>query len=280
MTVISPTDFRDTTFGEAGFGWAASLEGDTTAPTEAFAGSHHRYAFPRLATLTLPAVIGPLDIQAEAAESVVSIQPRDLPAEYVPTTSSPQVGDPTAPGWSLPLQSADTPKGFRLTGIDQQGETEVQRKLFLASAAAGTAGGGLIWLVAAIGSVLNGVVQTRRNRRAPIAERVGELTPSLGSRTDVPDPPDYLRLIAAPALLALAGSRLAGGTANAGVSFKLTGSYGSVDCPCFRWLGVLGRCEAAHLFSYSMGVSFPRRRCRFRRAVLGGNLFSLVSGSC
>lgn len=209
MTVISPTDFRDTTIGEAGIGWAVSLEGDTTAPTEAFAGSHHRYAFPRIATLTLPAVIGPLDIQAVAAASVVSIQPRDLPAEYVPTISSPQVEDPTAPGWSLPLQSADTTAGFRLTGVDQQDETEVQRKLFLASAAAGIAGGGLIWLVGATGPVLNDVVQKRRNRGAPLAEEAEGLTPSLGSRTDVTDPPDYLRLIAAPALLALAGSMLA-----------------------------------------------------------------------
>lgn len=141
MTVISPTDFPDTTLGKAGIGWAVSLEGDTTAPTEAFAGSHHRYAFPRIATLTLPADISPLGIQAVAAESVVSIGPRGLPAEYLPTVSSPQVEDPTAPGWSLPLQSANTTSGFRLSGVDQQGETEVQRKLFLASAAAGTAGG-------------------------------------------------------------------------------------------------------------------------------------------
>jgi hypothetical protein len=209
MTVISPTDFQDTTVGEAGIGWAVSLEGDTTAPTEAFAGSHHRYAFPRVATLTLPAVFGPLDIQAVAAESVVSIQPRDLPAEYVPTISSPQVEDPTAPGWALPLRSAAMTAGFRLTGIDQQDETEVQRKLFLASAAAGTAGGGLIWLFGSMGTVLNDAAQKRRDRRAPVAEEAGELTGPLGGRTDVQHSPGYLRLIAAPALLALAGSALA-----------------------------------------------------------------------
>jgi hypothetical protein len=209
MTVISPRDFQDTTVGRAGMGWAVSLEGDTTAPTEAFAGSHHRYAFPRIATLTLPAVFDPLDIQAVAAESVVSIQPRDLPAEYVPTISSPQVDDPTAPGWALPLRSADVTAGFRLTGVDQQYETEVQRKLFLASAAAGIAGGGLIWLFGAMGPVLNDAVQKRRNRRAPVAEEAGELTRPSGSRTDVRHSPEYLRLFAAPALLALAGSALA-----------------------------------------------------------------------
>ncbi len=212
MTDISPTDFQDTTVGEAGLGWAVSLQGKTAAPTEAFAGSHHRYAFPRIATLTLPAEIGSLGIQAVAAESVVSIEPRDLPAEYVPTISSPQVEDPTAPTWSLPLRSADTTAGFRLTGVDQQDETEAQRKLFLASAAAGTTGGGLIWLVGSTGPVLKDVVQKRQNRRPPPAEKAGEageLTPSLGNETDVPDSIDYLRLFAAPALLALAGSTLA-----------------------------------------------------------------------
>lgn len=209
MTDISPTDFRDRTVGGAGIGWAVSLQGNTAAPTEAFAGSHHRYAFPRIATLTLSDFTGTLDIQAVAAGSVVSIQPRDLPAEYVPTISSPQVEDPTAPRWILPLRSAATAAGFRLAGVDQQAETEVQRKLFLASAAAGTAGGGLIWLVGGIGPVLNDVVHKRRNRRAPVAEEAGGLTPSLGDRTEVPDSFDYLRLIAAPALLALAGSTLA-----------------------------------------------------------------------
>ena len=209
MTDISPMDFQDATVGEAGLGWAASLQGNTAAPTEAFAGSHHRYALPRIATLTLPPVIGLLGIQAVGADSLVSIQPRDLPAEYVPTISSPQVEDPTAPAWSLPLRSADTTAGFRLTGVDQQDETEAQRRLFLASAAAGTAGGGLIWLFGATGPVLNDVVQKRRNRRAPVAEEAGELTPSPGNRTDVPDSLAYLRLFAAPALLALAGSTLA-----------------------------------------------------------------------
>lgn len=208
-TDISPTDFQDTTVGEAGIGWAVSLQGNSAAPTEAFAGSHHRYAFPRIATLTLPAFIGPPGIQAVAADSVVSIQPRDLPAEYVPTISSPQVEDPTAPAWSLPLRIADTAAGFRLTGVDQQDATEAQRKLFLASAAAGTAGGGLIWLVGATGPVLNEVVQKRRNRRAPVAEETGEPVPSPGNRTDVPDAFAYLRFFAAPVLVAIAGSVLA-----------------------------------------------------------------------
>ncbi|SDX60154.1 hypothetical protein SAMN04487912_12111 [Arthrobacter sp. cf158] len=208
MTVISPTDFQDRTVGEAGISWAVSLEGETTAPTEAFTGSHHRYAFPRIATLTLPTVIDLLDIQAVAASSVVNIQPRDLPAEYVPTISSPQVEDITAPGWNLPLHSADTTAGFRLTGVDQQDETEAQRQLFLASAAAGTAGGGLIWLVGAIGPVLNDVIHKRRNRVAPVAEDSGGLALSPGSRADGPEPPDCLRHVAAPALLALAGATL------------------------------------------------------------------------
>lgn len=209
MTDISPTDFQDSTVGEAGIGWAVSLQGNTAAPTEAVAGSNHRYAFPRIATLTLPSFIGPPGIQAVAADSVVSIQPRDLPAEYVPTISSPQVEDPTAPAWSLPLRSADTTAGFRLSGVDQQEETEVKRKLFLASAAAGTAGGGLIWLVGATGPVLSDVVQKRRNRRAPVAEEAGDLAPSPDNRTDVPDSFAHLRLFAAPALVALAGSVLA-----------------------------------------------------------------------
>ncbi|MGP7812625.1 MULTISPECIES: hypothetical protein [Micrococcaceae] len=209
MTRIWPTDFRDTTIGEAGMGWAVSLQGNTSAPTEAFAGSHHRYAFPRIATMTLPAVTDLLDIQSVATESVVSIQPRDLPAEYVPTISSPQVVDPTAPTWRLPIRSADTSAGFRLAGIDQQEETNVQRKLFLASAAAGITGGGLIWLVGTIGPVFNKVVQNRRNRRAPAADVAGELTPDLGSRTDVPDSSAYPRLFTASALLFLAGSTVA-----------------------------------------------------------------------
>lgn len=203
MTVIRPTDFRDTTLGEAGIGWAVSLKGCTHAPTEASAGSRHRYAFPRIATLTLPAAISPLDIQAVAAESVVSIEPRDLPAEYLPTVASPQVENPTAPGWSLPLHRAHPTAGFRLSGVDQQEETEVQRELFLASAAIGTAGGGLIWLFGTIGPLLNDFVQKRRNRSELVAE---ELVPHLGGRTDVLAPPDYLRLIAVPVLLGIAGS--------------------------------------------------------------------------
>lgn len=209
MTDISPTDFRDTTVGEAGFGWAVSLEGDTTAPTEAFAGSHHRYAFPRIATLTLPAGIGPLDIQAVAAESVVRIDPRGLPAEYVTTVSSPQVEDSTAPGWSFPIQSADTAAGFRLAGVDEQDETEVQRKLFVASAAAGIAGGGLIWGFGALGPL----IEDRRHkplrgealdpdepRNPPTATSIRE--------HDIQNSPAHSRLIAASVLSGVAGSML------------------------------------------------------------------------
>lgn len=207
MTHIAPMDFPDTTLGEAGIGWAVSLQGNTTAPTEAFAGSHRRYAFPRITTLAVPATMGLPGIQAVAPESVVSIQPRNLPAEYVPTISSPTVEDPTAPTWRLLLRNAGTAAGFRLTGVDQQDEMEVQRKLFLASAAAGLAGGGLIWLVGAMGPALNDYSQKRRNRReAP--EEAGALTPPLTNTTEIPDSPACSRVIAASALLAFAGSTL------------------------------------------------------------------------
>lgn len=209
MTVIKPTDFTEVTFGEAGSGWAVSLAGETTAATEASAGSHHRYTFPSVETLTLPEALNSLDVQAVAAESMVRIQPRQLPVEYVPTISSPQVEDPTAPEWRLPIQGAYTTAGFQLSGVDQQDEMEVQRKLFLASAAAGTAGGGLIWVVGAISPVLNDLGQKRRNRDVPAAEQARDPAPSLGSRSDAVDPPNYLRLISAPVVLGIAGSSLA-----------------------------------------------------------------------
>lgn len=200
--------FPDTTLGEAGIGWAVSLQGNTTAPTEAFAGSHHRYAFPRITTLAVPANMGLLGIQAVAPESMVSIQPRNFPAEYVPTISSPAVEDPTAPIWRLLLRNAGTAAGFRLTGVDLQDEMEVQRKLFLASAAAGIAGGGLIWLVGAMGPALNDYSQKRRNRRETPEEEAGALTPPLTNRTEIPDSLAYSRVIAASTLLAFAGSTL------------------------------------------------------------------------
>lgn len=209
MTVIVSVDFRDTTIGKAGIGWGVSLEGDTTAPIEAFAGSHHRYAFPRIATLTLPAVIGPLDIQAVAVESVVTIRPSGIPAEYVPTVSSPQVEDPTSPGWSLPLQIADTAAGFRLAGVDQQEEKEVQGKLFFASASAGIAGGALIWGFGALGPL----IEKRRHKplegeaHAP-EEADSSSTPTSIRGYDVQSSPTYRRLMTASVLSGIARTTL------------------------------------------------------------------------
>lgn len=207
MTVISKQDFKDQTIGEAGVGWAVSLEGETTAPTEAVAGAQHRYAFPRIATLTLPVEI--LNIESVTAESVVSITPHDLPADYVPTVSSPEVEDPTAPTWSLPLQSADRDAGFELNGIDQRHEAAVQRDLFLASASAGTAGGGLIWFFGAAGPFVDAFLRKFRRSEAPFIEEAGELTPPPARGDDVRNSPTYRHLVATSLLSGIAGSTLA-----------------------------------------------------------------------
>lgn len=207
MTVISKQDFKDQTIGEAGVGWAVSLKGETTAPTEAIAGAQHRYAFPRIATLTMPAEI--LDIESVTTESVVSITPKDLPADYVPTVSSPDVEDPTAPTWSLPLQSADRAAGFELNGIDQRHEAGVQRDLFLASASAGTAGGGLIWFFGAAGPIVDAFLRKFRRSEAPLIEETDELRPSPASGDDVRDSRTYRHLVAASLLSGIAGSTLA-----------------------------------------------------------------------
>ncbi|ABM07896.1 hypothetical protein AAur_0426 [Paenarthrobacter aurescens TC1] len=207
MTVVSKRDFKDQTLGEAGVGWAVSLEGETTAPTEAVAGAQHRYAFPRIATLTLPVEI--LNIESVTAESVVSITPNDLPADYVPTVSSPEVEDPTAPTWSLPLQSADRAAGFELNGIDKRHEAAVQRDLFLASASAGTAGGGLIWFFGAAGPFVDALLRKFRRNEAPFIEEAGELTPPPASGDDVRDSPTCRHLVAASLLSGFVGSTLA-----------------------------------------------------------------------
>ncbi|MDF2048867.1 hypothetical protein [Arthrobacter sp. Cr_A7] len=207
MTTISKQDFSDQTLGVAGIGWAVSLEGETTAPTEAVAGSQHRYAFPRIATLTLPVEI--LAIESVTAESVVSIEPKGLPAEYVPTVSSPEVEDPTAPIWGLPLHNADRAAGFELNGVDQRHEAAVQRDLFLASASAGTAGGGLIWFFGSAGPFVDALLRRFRKAEAPVIEEAAELTPSPASENGVPDSPTYRRLIAASLLSGVAGSTLA-----------------------------------------------------------------------
>lgn len=207
MTVISKQDFSDQTVGEAGIGWGVALEGETTAPTEAVAGARHRYTFPRIATLTLPVEV--LDIESVTAESIVSIRPEGLPAEYVPTVSSPEVQDPTAPTWNLPLQSADKTAGFRLTGVDQRHEAAVQRDLFVASALAGIAGGGLIWFFGAAGSFVDALLRKLRKDKAPVIDEAGELTSSPASRNGVPDSPTYRRLVAVSLLSGIAASTVA-----------------------------------------------------------------------
>lgn len=207
MTVISKEHFTDQTLGEAGIGWGVSLQGETTAPTEAVAGAQHRYVLPRIATLTLPVEV--LDIQSATAESVVSIEPKGLPAEYVPTVSSPQVEDSTAPMWSLPLQSADRTAGFELNGVDQRHEAAIQRDLFLASAAAGTAGGGLIWFFGAAGPFVDALLRKFRRGEAPVIKETSELELSPASGNDASDSPTYRRLVAASLLSGIVGSTLA-----------------------------------------------------------------------
>ncbi|WP_157407758.1 hypothetical protein [Arthrobacter sp. ZBG10] len=207
MTVISKQTFSDQTVGEAGIGWGVSLEGETTAPTEAVAGAQHRYAFPRIATLTLPIEV--LDIESVTAQSVVSIRPKGLPADYVPTVSSPEVEDPTAPTWSLPLQSAGRAAGFELNGVDQRREAAVQRDLFLASASAGTAGGSLIWFFGASGPFVDALLRKFRKGKAPVIEEASELTSSPANGNEFPDSPTYRHLVAASLLSGIAGSTLA-----------------------------------------------------------------------
>ena len=207
ITIISKQDFSDKTVAEAGIGWGVYLEGEATAPTEAAAGSQHRYAFPRIATLTLPVEI--LNIESIAAESLVNIRPKGLPAEYVPTVSSPGVEDPTAPMWSLPIQSAAKVSGFELNGVDQRHEAAVQRDLFFVSASAGTAGGGLIWFFGAAGPIADALVRKFRKGELPAFEEVDELMLSPPSGNDVPDSPTYRRLAAVSLISGIAGSTLA-----------------------------------------------------------------------
>jgi len=207
MTVINKQDFKERTVGVAGFGWAVSLEGETTAPTESVAGAQHRYVFPRIATLSFPAEI--LNIGSVAAESVVSITPKDLPADYVSTGSSPAVEDPIAPMWSLPLHSANGVPGFELYGVDQRHEAGVQRDLFFASASAGTAGGGLIWFFGAAGPFVDSFLRKFRRREAPLVEERDEPKPSPASKGDAGDSPTYYQLVVACLLSGTAGSMLA-----------------------------------------------------------------------
>lgn len=207
MTLIRKQDFKDRTIGEAGIGWAVSVEGETTAPTEAVAGAQHRYAFPRIATLTLPAEF--LDVESVTAESVVSITPKDLPADYVPTVSSPEVEDPTAPRWSLPLHSAGRAAGFELNGIDQRHETVVQRDLFLASASAGTAGGGLIWFFGAAGPFIDALIRRFRRSNAPLTKEEDQWMPTPAKKDNDRDSSAQHRVVATSLLSGIAGSTLA-----------------------------------------------------------------------
>ncbi|WP_458117281.1 hypothetical protein [Arthrobacter sp. D2-10] len=213
-TVLEEGDLTGQTIGEGGIGWALGLEGETTAATEAIAGAEHRYAFPRIGTLSLPVEVmsmkGGFGIEAVAPESVASITPTDLPLEYVPTVSSPEVENLLAPAWGIRLRSFGPVDGYRLNGVDQQQSVAVQRDLFIAAALAGTTSGGLIWACGAVGPLFD----NRRRKpppkiEAPDTEKAREsLVPSSAGGDGVFPSPGNRHLIAASVLFGIAGSTL------------------------------------------------------------------------
>ncbi|STX05734.1 Uncharacterised protein [Kocuria rosea] len=202
MAVINKRELTDTSIGEGGISWALFIEGETTAATEASAGALHRYVLPRVATAKIP--MENLNMDAVAVESVVSIEPDDLPPEYVPTVASPQVDDIGDPEWEFPIRSAGRLEEFRLTGTDQREQAEIQRGLFLGSGLAGVAGGGLIWLFGSLGAS----PQKSRTQALSPAREPDAFTLNLAEEVDHPHPRTYKRLVAASVLSATAASTL------------------------------------------------------------------------
>lgn len=199
MLVIPKSELNSLSIGDFGASWALSLEGETSAQTEASAGAQRRYAFPNIVTTALPFV--GLEMDPVALDSTASITPKYLPREFTATVASPELNNAGILSWDFPVAAARGRAGYILTGTDQQKQAEIQSQLFIASGLSGATGGALIWLFSSFGGA-----NEKGHRRTP--------APSADKKAQRPDSPPEdrhkprslpMKILAASALSAVVG---------------------------------------------------------------------------
>lgn len=163
----------------------ALLLGDSATPAGAVRGSRVQYVLPGIVTVPFGMPIGGTVVSRLPKGSEATIGLRNIPADFVTVISSPQLPDTGRLQWLSRLTEERAVSEYRLSGSLIDKETEEQRRILLAGAFLGIAGGGLIWLLDVALSA-NGGTRGRAREHARVEGVPGRAGYRKPARTQAP----------------------------------------------------------------------------------------------
>ncbi len=124
------------------------LQGRSGVSANDVSGSSIIYAVPGIASLPLPLAVNGRPAYPIPSGSQATVSLSNPPGDLGSVVASPQLPNKGYLNWETPIGRGTVPAiEYRLSGVLKNQESAGQRRLFVAGALVGVAGGGLIWLI-------------------------------------------------------------------------------------------------------------------------------------